>query len=421
MHHQDQARTEPLSDESRWELLAGVIATAALSIAVLFAGMGHFYEFLQGPCPYPCADERLTVTQWMRAHQAGISPRTYAEVFAVLAVALAVVCLIAAVILIWKRPRDRMSYLVGATLILLGESYSEADTLATLNQFALVNVGAALEAIALIAFLAVMYVFPGGRFYPRWTRWLLLLSGAIILFMRSAQGQALHINHMLIAAMLVIPPLLAQIARYRHASHSAERHQVKWAAYGLVMALSANFLSTIADAVFGVGLGVAPAIKLAMEALAYFGMMLIPVTMVAALLRYRLYDINVIIRRTLQYALVALLLTLAYTGILLLLQSLLRDTIRRGDSLAVILATLAIVALYGPVRQRVQVWVDRRFYPSAYRSEEVVASFGRMAQNESDLGKLTDEMMDAVRSAVHPSYATLWLSQPTSLPRDGES
>lgn len=395
----------------QWLLLALVAVIAVLCVAVLAIGTSRFFQYLQGPCPFPCTDERLTVTQWMRAHQAGISPRTYAAVFVVLQLAIAAIALGTAAVLIWRRPRDRMAYLVAAATILLGTTYSEVNSLANRNQFVLAPLGNSLETLGIIAWLLLLYVFPNGRFALRGMRWLMLISTGLVLLMRSQYSGVLSLPFWLAISVLAIPPLAGQAIRYRRVYGAVEQQQVKWAAYGIVMALAANLLSTLAGVTFVVSGGVAPAVKLAMEAVAYLGVMLLPLTLAAAVLRYRLFDINVIIRRTLQYAIVALLLTITYTGLVTILQGALWSFTRRGDSLSVVLATLVIAALFNPLRQRVQIWVDRRFYRSVYHSEEVVASFGRMAQNEGDLNLLTEEMLDAVRSAVQPTFATLWLAQ----------
>jgi hypothetical protein len=347
----------------------------------------------------------------MRAHQAGISPATYAAVFVGLEIVLAALCFAVAGVLMWRRPHDRMAWLAAAILICLGGTYSGADALAARDEIVLVSFASWLETLGLVLFLLFLYVYPGGRFVPRWMLWPMIGSAAVIAGIRSDLVRSWNLPTAELLFLLALPPVTAQVYRYRTDSGIAEQQQTKWVAYGILMAVAANLLSNVADAVFGVVGGVAPAVKLVLEAFAYIGMLLVPLTLGAAVLRHRLFDVNVIIRRTLQYTVVAMLLILAYTGLVLVLQETLVALTGRGESISVVLATLAVAALFNPLRQRVRDWVDRRFYRSVYHSEEVVAAFGRMAQNEGDLNLLTEELMDAVRSALKPSFASLWLAQ----------
>jgi hypothetical protein len=135
----------------------------------------------------------------------------------------------------------------------------------------------------------------------------------------------------------------------------------------------------------------------------------LPVTVGIAILRYRLFDIDLLIRRTLQYTLVTGLLALVYFGGITLLQAIFTSLSRQQSSLAIALSTLTIAALFNPVRKQVQVFIDRRFYRQKYDAEQALAEFAAAARNETDLGKLSSQMIGAVQDTLQPGTMSLWL------------
>ena len=136
----------------------------------------------------------------------------------------------------------------------------------------------------------------------------------------------------------------------------------------------------------------------------------IPIAIGVAMLRYRLYDYDLIIRRTLVYGALTLVLGAAYVGSVLGLQALL-SPFTANDGLAVAVSTLAVAALFGPVRLRVQRAVDRRFYRSRYDAQRTLEAFATKLRDEVDLGSLTDALRAASRSTVRPASASIWLRE----------
>ncbi len=137
----------------------------------------------------------------------------------------------------------------------------------------------------------------------------------------------------------------------------------------------------------------------------------LPVTVGFAILRYRLFDIDLIIRRTLIYTLLTLVLAVDYLVSVIVLQALLRTVLGQSSSIAVVISTLIIAALFNPVRQRVQRLIDRRFYRGHYNPEQVLSRLSSAIQTEVDLEMLTAAVLQSVDDAIHPESKSLWLKK----------
>ena len=185
-------------------------------------------------------------------------------------------------------------------------------------------------------------------------------------------------------------------------SRGVERQQLKWFAYSA--ALVGLGLGTgvfipegpVADLAFLVGL------------LALAGL---PVAAGIAILRYRLYDIDVIVNRTLVYGPLTILVVATYVGSVVSLQYVFRALSGGGSQLAIVASTLAIAALFNPLRRRIQAFIDRRFYRNKYDSRRTLESFSARLRDETDLDQLNTELLAVVRTTMQPEHATLWLRE----------
>jgi hypothetical protein len=144
-----------------------------------------------------------------------------------------------------------------------------------------------------------------------------------------------------------------------------------------------------------------------------FGFLLIPISIGAAILRYRLYDIDVIINRALVYATLTLALAVVYFGSVALLQYLLRSLTGQEAQLTIVASTLVIAALFQPFRRRIQSTIDRRFYRRKYDAARTLEAFSARLRNDRDLEQLEAELLSVVGETMQPSHLSLWL-------RDGE-
>jgi hypothetical protein len=192
------------------------------------------------------------------------------------------------------------------------------------------------------------------------------------------------------------------LIRYRR-SGPIERAQLKWFLYACAVLLLLYIL------ILGFG---AQQQRVGWWTLVFDGaILLIPLSIGISILRYHLWDIDLIIRRTLVYSILTALLALFYFGSVVVLQQLLRLLTGAGNDLAVILSTLAIAALFLPLRSRIQQIIDRRFYRRKYDAARVLEAFGANARNEVDISRLTEHLLSVVQETVQPATVSVWLTE----------
>jgi hypothetical protein len=134
-----------------------------------------------------------------------------------------------------------------------------------------------------------------------------------------------------------------------------------------------------------------------------------PIAMGVAIFRYRLYQIDIIINRTLVYGLLTATLVALYLGVIVVLQSFFVILIGEKSTLAVVASTLLIAALFSPLRRRIQSFIDRRFYRSKYDVRKTLETFSAQLRNETDLDALNDDLVDVVKETMQPAHVSLWL------------
>ena len=200
---------------------------------------------------------------------------------------------------------------------------------------------------------------------------------------------------------LLLGGIVSMVLRYRRAQ-AIERQQLKWLLYNFA-------LFAVVYALVGLSQeSEEPGIVL--DVLFLLSILLIPVAITVAVLRYRLFDIDLIIRRTLVYALLTGLLGLVYLGSVVLLQSFFRG--EGASSLTVAASTLLAAALFAPLRRWIQAAIDRRLFRSKYQAQQVIERFGGAAQNVSDLEALSADLMAIVDETIQPHSGFLWIRQP---------
>jgi uncharacterized membrane protein YidH (DUF202 family) len=197
--------------------------------------------------------------------------------------------------------------------------------------------------------------------------------------------------------------VLSLVFRYRKAQ-AAERAQLRWLVYAGALIVVAFLADSLAGKVVGPG---AAATNL-QNAVSSGGGALIPVAIGIAVLRYRLYDIDRIISRTVAYAIVTGLLVGVYAGLVLLATHVLKV----HSPVAVAVATLAAAALFTPVRRRVQSRVDRRFNRVRYDADQIAAAFAARLKDTVDLSSVRDDLTGVVSRALEPAHVSVWISRP---------
>jgi hypothetical protein len=263
--------------------------------------------------------------------------------------------------------------------------------------------------------------FPDGHFVPRWTRWLALATLPFITLNTFYLGTAGDpFTHPLLTAiygpMVIATFVFAPAYRYVRVADAVQRQQLKWALLGLLATPLAWMLNFMLMALFP-GARDSDVTRLRLE-LAYLAWStplyaMGPLGIGLAILRHRLWDIDVIIRKTLVYSVLTGLLALTYLGSVLLLQSVFGGlTGDRQTPLVTVLSTLAIAALFGPLRGRVQAFIDRRFYRRKYDAARTLAGFAAAARDETDVNRLAEQLAGVVDETMQPAQVALWLQKP---------
>jgi hypothetical protein len=209
---------------------------------------------------------------------------------------------------------------------------------------------------------------------------------------------ALMVVGLLLHWLSLPPAAVCVVLRFR-SSRGVERQQMRWVAAGAAAAVAGLVVSLPS------GLGLAPE---AVSVIVFPALLCPPVAVGVAVLRYRLYDLDRVISRTLTYGLLTLLLVLGYAGVVLGLGRLLSE---ERSSLVVAAATLAAAAAFSPLRRRVQALVDRRFNRRRYDAARTVDGFAARLRDQVDLDALHGELLAVVDRTVQPTRASLWLRQ----------
>lgn len=343
--------------------------------------------------------------------RAGISLTAYAWLAVAFGSLIMLVALALAVVLFWRRGNDWMALLVS----LLFPAYCLNST-GPSELFRTVPSGSPLAVantvlLALITFAviyAVLMLFPSGRFVPSWS-WALLVAFLIWI---AARTVAPTLAILFLGYPIFLGAAVAcQIYRYRKVSTPVQRQQSRWAVFGLVVALLAN-------QAFWQTAGLTPLNRSIYPPFAYLALygsvLLIPVTFFIAIQRYHLYEIDVIIRRTLTYGTLTAILAAIYYSVVIGVQVVTQHlTGLTGQSpVVIVMTTLLVAALFAPLRRWVQALVDRAFYRTKYNATRTLAAFGEQMRVETDLEALREHVVEVVRQTMQPAQVSLWLNTP---------
>jgi hypothetical protein len=198
------------------------------------------------------------------------------------------------------------------------------------------------------------------------------------------------------------------VVRFRR-SRGAERLQMKWFVYVTVVFVGGSILASTVGVVTGVRW--LEQFSFVLSVVALVGL---PIAVGIAILRYRLYDIDVVINRTLVYAPLTAMLILVYLGGVVSLQYAFRILTGQQSTLAMVASTLAIAALFNPLRRRIQTFIDRRFYRRKYDARKTLEAFSSKLRDETDLETLNKELVGVVRETMQPAHTSLWLRPDTA-------
>jgi hypothetical protein len=408
--------------QGRWLLLARVVwlVVVLLTLTIFFASLPEYVAQLQTPCAGSvCAYLQLSAEQVKVLQGVGFSPGDYAAYTIALTLAIMALCLVVSTLIVWRRPDDRMALLVALMLVTFGPIFVTSSVL-TSSPLQIPN--ACLYFLALSLLVLVFLLFPSGQFVPRWTRWTLVVSLAVqvpVTFFPNAPftltilGDSLGYFMLLGEIMILVG---VQLYRYRRVSSPLERQQTKWVVFGMALPITVYIGGTVLSLIFPAladynSLYGAP-YQLALNAISTCLILLIPLSFGFAMLRSRLWDIDVLINRTLVYGALTVSLTAVYVGLVIGLSALLRGLISQDNSVAIVLSTLAIAALAQRLKQGIQRSIDRRFYRRKYDAAKTLAAFSSTLRQEVDLDQLREQLLAVAQETMQPAHVSLWLRKP---------
>jgi hypothetical protein len=274
--------------------------------------------------------------------------------------------------------------------------------------------------LGFFCFVLFFYVFPSGHFVPSFMRWVFVVGmiywGFELFFPFAAFNpfSTYPVLGALIFIGLLGSAVVVQLYRYRRVSSPAQRQQTKWVVYGASMGWGGYLVLFTLSLVFPALFQTGSLVSLIAWAAVYGLGLLFPLSLGVALVHSRLWDIDVLINRTLVYGSLTALLVGLYVGLILALQVLVQTLtgVPGQQPLVIVASTLVIAALFQPLRRRIQNIIDRRFYRRKYDAAKVVAAFSATLRQEVDLNELSEQILAVVQETMQPTHVSLWLRPP---------
>ena len=383
-------------------LRAAWVAVAMLIVALFVAGVSVQLGQVQELCWIsPCETGQLSPAGLRALGDLGISPDSYAAYAVTTEVTFATVYAVVAATIFWRRPNDRMMLFASLTLLIFGAVAFTTATDALAAQHPSWWVPVALLRFLGSAFMSLfVYLFPDGRFVPRWVRWVALVWISWQVPQYLFPGWYLSNDWQIWVKNVVWPVALgtavySQIYRYRHGSSAVQRQQIKWVVFGISAAFAVLLVKPLALTAFFPYPLSPPAVVafLIGNTLHYLALLFIPLSIGVAILRYNLWDIDVVINRTLVYGTLTTSVVLLYVLVVGGLGELLQ---LRGNLIVSLLATGLAAVLFAPLRNRLQRGVNRLMYGERDDPYSVLSRLG--SRLESTLAP--DAMLAAVAGTV---------------------
>src|SRR5215211_2552831 len=413
----------PAALHGRWLLLARtawvVVAITALAIA-LFSIPTSFeqYRTVCTAAPEVCTERGVwqPTPEGVRAlGDVGLSLDAYALLNVAIDKIGDLVWFAVGVLIFLRRSDERMALFTSLFLITFGTlaiDTTDAESLIS-SQPAWWLPVRGVEIVAEVCAPLFFLLFPNGRFVPRWTRWLAVafiandLADLPFPALYSGSPAAESVSWLVFVGF-VLSITGALVYRYRRVFTSAQRQQTKWVVFGTTLAIAGTFpFQGPLD--WGLVGGDTPLVLLVLNTGFTLSFLLLPLSISVAVLRSHLFDIDILINRTLVYGLLTAMLIGLYFGSIVVLQRVFVGLTGEQSTLAVVASTLVIAALFNTLRRRIQDFIDRRFYRSKYDAAKTLEAFSAKLRDETDLEALSVDLVGVVRETMQPAHVSLWL------------
>lgn len=320
-------------------------------------------------------------------------------------------CLVGILIFV-RRGRDWFGLYLAVVLVGFGTITSSQVSILTNFYGWLEPLLQASSVMTWAAWFLVFYLFPDGKFTPSWASGfaaLMMVSFGVDILVNQGKTPPPWLGWMLLLS--IVMAMYSLVYRWRK-SGPVQRQQIKWVLFSILI--------LIISLVVGLLSALYPELTRSDKPFTFMYVMFIqmssllmisfPLSIGFAMLRYRLWDVDLIIRRTLVYTILSAMLGLVYFGGVTLLQNLFAVLSGQQSPAALVISTLLIAALVNPLRRRIQEFIDRRFYRQKYNAELALAAFASAARSETELARLSNRLTTTVQEALLPEQVSLWFN-----------
>lgn len=399
-----------------WLIIARSIwvTLVILTLAIFVIFLPPYFAQLQTPCTGPiCALVQPTAATVRALRQIGLSVSAYATFTLVFTIVTASICFLVGGVIFWRKSDDWMALLA---------AFAEVSSGTLFVTYALLESHSSWQALAIFSnvfghavFFLFTSLFPNGRFVPRWSGWITVVWLIWSLLYYTVLHYLPFTYHTLALIIGLFFALLAQVYRYRYVASPAQRQQIKWvvlaSSLAAVMVIVLDVPTLILPLTSQTGSFYRLFVSGPVDILA---VLLVALSLGIAILRYRLWEIDVLINRALVYVTLTVMLALLYVGLVIGLQSLVHlvtGTISEQPFI-IVASTLAIATLFQPLRRRVQTIIDRRFYRRKYDAARTLAAFSASLSTDVDIDQLSVHLIAVVEETMQPIHGSLWIRPP---------
>jgi len=376
------ASTDDTELHGRWLLLARIVwvIVVLLTLGLFVASIPSYFAYLHILTATPTIDlgSQLARQDVQQLQVVGLSIDFFAWYSVIFTCIFVIVYSLVGLVLFLRKSENRMALFASFTLVVFSIDAINLNVVQTLPSIG----NAASIGINLLGKLSIslfFLLFPSGRFELRWIRWLaivLVIYWTVNTFIPSSAPQVIELLNFVLFLIMAGSVIVVQIYRYRRLSSALERQQTRWVVFGTSLGIGGYLLGTLVvfgllREVFNVNVVVFLICTTFVDGL----LLLFPISIGIAILRSRLWDIDIIINRTLVYGSLTVILTLLYFGLIFALQSLFQGVFKQNNAVAIVVSTLVIAALFQPLRYRLQRFIDRRFYRSKYDATKTLEAF----------------------------------------------